>query len=98
MMPFGGMKISGVGRENGIEAVHEFLETKSVILSISEKPPANPILATRSSSFASAVRVTYRLAEKMRLDAVRPMEHHNLASRLRGGPPRTASAFVVRRR
>lgn len=31
-MPFGGMKRSGVGRENGIEAVHEFLETKSVMI------------------------------------------------------------------
>ncbi|MDR5798117.1 aldehyde dehydrogenase [Caballeronia sp. LZ008] len=42
MMPFGGMKMSGLGRENGIEAVHEFLETKSVFLSTSDKPPANP--------------------------------------------------------
>lgn len=32
-MPFGGMKRSGVGRESGIEAVHEFLETKSVMIS-----------------------------------------------------------------
>lgn len=32
-MPFGGTKRSGVGRENGIEAVHEFLETKSVMIS-----------------------------------------------------------------
>jgi aldehyde dehydrogenase (NAD+) len=44
MMPFGGMKMSGIGRENGIEAVHEFLETKSVFLSTSEKPPANPFV------------------------------------------------------
>jgi aldehyde dehydrogenase (NAD+) len=44
MMPFGGVKMSGVGRENGIEAVHEFLETRSVFLSTSEKPPANPFL------------------------------------------------------
>jgi len=36
MMPLGGMKNSGVGRENGIEAVNEFLETKSVIISIAE--------------------------------------------------------------
>jgi aldehyde dehydrogenase (NAD+) len=44
MMPFGGMKMSGLGRENGIEAVHEFLETKSVLLSTSDKPPVNPFL------------------------------------------------------
>lgn len=29
-VPFGGFKHSGLGRENGIEAVHEYLETKSV--------------------------------------------------------------------
>ena len=44
MMPFGGVKMSGIGRENGIEAVHEFLETKSVFLSTSERPPANPFV------------------------------------------------------
>ena len=44
MMPFGGVKMSGLGRENGIEAVHEFLETKSVFLSTSPTPPANPFL------------------------------------------------------
>ncbi|MFN8682403.1 aldehyde dehydrogenase [Paracoccus sp. P2] len=33
MMPFGGMKRSGVGRENGLEAVNEYLETKSLMLS-----------------------------------------------------------------
>ena len=41
MVPFGGMKRSGVGRENGIEAVEEFLETKSVIISTVESAPAN---------------------------------------------------------
>jgi aldehyde dehydrogenase (NAD+) len=44
MMPFGGMKMSGIGRENGIEAVHEFLETKSVFLSTSERAPTNPFV------------------------------------------------------
>jgi len=32
-LPFGGTKRSGIGRESGIEAVHEFLETKSVMIS-----------------------------------------------------------------
>jgi (Z)-2-((N-methylformamido)methylene)-5-hydroxybutyrolactone dehydrogenase len=29
-VPFGGYKMSGIGRENGIDAVHEFTETKAV--------------------------------------------------------------------
>ena len=41
-MPFGGMKRSGFGRETGIEAVREYLETKSVFVSTAATPPANP--------------------------------------------------------
>jgi aldehyde dehydrogenase (NAD+) len=41
MVPFGGMKHSGLGRENGIEAVNEFLETKSVWISVTQNAPAN---------------------------------------------------------
>ena len=37
-MPMGGMKRSGLGRESGVEAVNEFLETKSLMLSIEESP------------------------------------------------------------
>jgi len=44
MMPFGGMKYSGLGRENGIEAVREFLETKSVWISTADAAPANPFV------------------------------------------------------
>ena len=44
MVPFGGMKRSGLGRESGIEAVDEYLETKSVILSIAEAAPGNPFI------------------------------------------------------
>ena len=40
-MPVGGRKRSGVGRECGIEAINEFLETKSVMISTAAKPPAN---------------------------------------------------------
>jgi aldehyde dehydrogenase (NAD+) len=29
-MPFGGYKLSGVGRQNGIEGFHQYLETKSI--------------------------------------------------------------------
>jgi aldehyde dehydrogenase (NAD+) len=41
MVPFGGMKHSGLGRENGIEAMHEFLETKSVFVSTASNAPTN---------------------------------------------------------
>lgn len=41
VMPLGGMKRSGLGRENGVEAIHEFLETKSVMISTAESSPSN---------------------------------------------------------
>ncbi len=44
MMPFGGMKRSGIGRESGIEAIREFLETKSVWISTAQGVPANPFI------------------------------------------------------
>jgi aldehyde dehydrogenase (NAD+) len=44
MMPFGGMKYSGIGRENGIQAVHEYLEQKGVWLSTSTAVPTNPFI------------------------------------------------------
>ncbi len=41
MAPFGGFKESGLGRENGMAAIHEYLETKSVF--INPKPSiSNP--------------------------------------------------------
>ncbi|SFL38698.1 aldehyde dehydrogenase [Geodermatophilus ruber] len=33
-MPFGGFGASGLGRENGIEALHEYTETKSVLVEL----------------------------------------------------------------
>jgi acyl-CoA reductase-like NAD-dependent aldehyde dehydrogenase len=44
MMPFGGIKHSGIGRENGVEAIREFLETKSVWISTAQSSPANPFV------------------------------------------------------
>ncbi|NPD17025.1 aldehyde dehydrogenase [Xinfangfangia sp. D13-10-4-6] len=42
MMPFGGIKNSGLGRESGMDSIKEFLETKSVWINTSDAPPANP--------------------------------------------------------
>ncbi len=36
MSPFGGFKQSGIGRESGLTAVHEFLQTKSIWIDTSE--------------------------------------------------------------
>jgi aldehyde dehydrogenase (NAD+) len=44
MVPFGGMKKSGLGREHGIEAVDEYLETKSVVISTDDDAPNNPFV------------------------------------------------------
>jgi (Z)-2-((N-methylformamido)methylene)-5-hydroxybutyrolactone dehydrogenase len=44
MMPFGGMKRSGLGRESGVEAIREYLETKSVWISTARGVPANPFI------------------------------------------------------
>ena len=43
MSPWGGYKDSGVGRENGIEAVNSFLQTKSVWLNVGA-PSTNPFV------------------------------------------------------
>jgi len=42
-MPFGGVKRSGLGRENGIEAIEGYLHTKSVWLNY-DAPTANPFV------------------------------------------------------
>ena len=41
LMPFGAMKHSGLGRENGIDAIKEFLKAKSVWISAADSAPAN---------------------------------------------------------
>lgn len=44
MVPFGGTKRSGLGREHGIEAIDEYLETRSVVISTDDGPPVNPFI------------------------------------------------------
>ena len=44
MMPFGGMKHSGIGRESGIDAIKQYLETKSTWISYAEGTPSNPFI------------------------------------------------------
>ena len=44
LVPLGGMKQSGIGREGGIEAINEYLETKSVMISTASKAPSNPFV------------------------------------------------------
>ncbi|MCZ6466362.1 MAG: aldehyde dehydrogenase family protein, partial [Alphaproteobacteria bacterium] len=39
MSPFGGFKRSGMGRENGQEAIREYLQTKSVWISTADEVP-----------------------------------------------------------
>ena len=41
--PFGGFKKSGIGRENGQEAIYEFMQTKCVWLNLAEGV-ANPFV------------------------------------------------------
>ncbi|OJY63573.1 MAG: aldehyde dehydrogenase [Sphingobium sp. 66-54] len=42
MLPYGGFKLSGIGRENGLEAIDQFLETKTVVIELNEEMPADP--------------------------------------------------------
>jgi acyl-CoA reductase-like NAD-dependent aldehyde dehydrogenase len=44
MMPFGGMKQSGLGRESGMAAIEQYLETKSTWISYTQGAPANPFI------------------------------------------------------
>jgi acyl-CoA reductase-like NAD-dependent aldehyde dehydrogenase len=42
MLPYGGYKMSGIGRENGVEALHEYLETKTVVVELASGDPHDP--------------------------------------------------------
>jgi aldehyde dehydrogenase (NAD+) len=44
LVPIGGMKQSGLGRESGMEAVNDYLETKSIMISASTAVPTNPFI------------------------------------------------------
>ena len=43
MAPFGGYKLSGIGRENGLEAIKDYMQTKTVWISTAEETP-NPFV------------------------------------------------------
>jgi (Z)-2-((N-methylformamido)methylene)-5-hydroxybutyrolactone dehydrogenase len=42
MLPYGGYKLSGIGRENGLEALHGFTEVKTVVIDFEQAAPADP--------------------------------------------------------
>jgi (Z)-2-((N-methylformamido)methylene)-5-hydroxybutyrolactone dehydrogenase len=42
MLPYGGFKLSGLGRENGLEAMDHYTETKTVVIELGEEIPADP--------------------------------------------------------
>lgn len=42
MLPYGGYKLSGFGRENGLEGLHDFTELKTVVVELSAAAPADP--------------------------------------------------------
>ncbi len=44
MAPFGGVKDSGLGRENGQEMIKGYMQSKTVWLNNSSQPPANPFV------------------------------------------------------
>jgi aldehyde dehydrogenase (NAD+) len=42
MLPYGGYKMSGIGRENGLEVLQEYLETKTVVVELATTDPQDP--------------------------------------------------------
>ncbi|MGV1795231.1 aldehyde dehydrogenase [Rhizobium sp. A37_96] len=44
MMPFGGSGASGYGREAGIEAVRDYMQSKSIFVEVSGRPVADPFV------------------------------------------------------
>lgn len=44
MLPYGGYKLSGFGRENGLAALDDFVELKTIVVELSDRRPADPFL------------------------------------------------------
>ena len=42
MLPYGGYKMSGIGRENGLRVIDEYTETKTVVIELSGAEPHDP--------------------------------------------------------
>lgn len=42
MLPYGGYKLSGFGRENGLDAIREYTEVKAVVVDLAQEMPADP--------------------------------------------------------
>ncbi|KQZ01559.1 aldehyde dehydrogenase [Pseudolabrys sp. Root1462] len=42
MLPYGGYKLSGFGRENGFDAIREYTEVKTVVVDLATEMPADP--------------------------------------------------------
>ena len=42
MLPYGCYRMSGIGRENGTEVLHEHLETRTVVVLLAEGDPQDP--------------------------------------------------------
>jgi acyl-CoA reductase-like NAD-dependent aldehyde dehydrogenase len=42
MLPYGGFKMSGIGRESGMASLKDYTETKVVVIELSDKPAEDP--------------------------------------------------------
>ena len=42
MLPYGGYKLSGIGRENSMQVLDQFTETKTVVIDLTAEVPSDP--------------------------------------------------------
>lgn len=42
MLPYGGYKLSGIGRENGLEVLNHYTEVKTIVMDFAAEVPADP--------------------------------------------------------